>query len=217
VVTLDLERCEALVKRTNEGDSGAWKELVEILWPVWLKLVRNSRDMGSLAKAEDHVHNAVLDLIEKFGPERGTTLALYPAWRERNPDKTFEDWLRIVTAFTVRDYVRRALGRSRTKDPELPSAKRLLNEFVTSPAIDEVGGLRPAMTMAQTARELLTFAKSRLSADQYAGLIAWLEGAELDEIGAELSLRDPEGGRKVLRSAIAVLRRHFAPAATARG
>ena len=33
---------------------------------------------------------------------------------------------------------------------------------------------------------------------------------------AELSLEDPEGGRKVLRSAIAVLRRHFAPSPTGR-
>src|SRR5207249_2687324 len=133
----------------------------------WLVLVRHSRALGPLARSEDHVRNVMMDLVEKLGPDGGTALGLYAGWRARWPEKTFEDWLRIVTTYTVRDYVRRALGRTKKRDPSVPSAKRLMNEFVTSPLIDDQHGVRPSMTLAQTARQLLAFAAERLPGDQY--------------------------------------------------
>lgn len=207
---LDLARCEQLAVRAGEGEPDAWKQLVEHLWPTWLDLVRNSRALGPLARSEDHVREVLMDLVEKLGPENGTALGLYPSWRDRHPDKTFEDWLRIVTTYTVRDYVRRTLGRQRPRDPSLPSAKRLFNEFVTSPAIDELGAVRPTVTLSQTARQLMTFAAARLPRDQYLALIAWLQGAEFDEIADELGAGDAEEAKKRVRAAVAVLRRHFA-------
>lgn len=202
---LDLARCEALVAASCDGDEDAWRELVEILWPTWIALVRGSRTMGSLARSEDHVNDVVARLVEKLSPRGGGALGLYAAWREGAPGKDFGDWLRIVTANTVTDFVRHALGRSKTRDPDLPSAKRLLNEFSASPAIDEVGGLRPAYTAAQAARQLLDFARARLSAEQFAALVSWLQGGEADEPEG-----DAEQAKKRVRAAIAVLRRQFA-------
>jgi len=208
---LDLGLCESLAVRAADGEPHVWRQLAEHLWPFWQHAVRTSRAMGSLARSEDHVHDVVALLVEKLGPEGGAALGLYPTWRAVNPDKTFEDWIRIVTAFAVRDYVRHALGRRKARAPEEPSPKRLLNEFVTSPAVDDpIFAIRPEMTTAQMARQLVTWAESRLAPDQQTALMMWLAGAECDEIGESLSGGDEEKARKLLRAAIATLRRKFA-------
>jgi hypothetical protein len=208
---LDLPLCEALAARSADGDGDAWRALVAHLWPFWQHAVRTSRALGPLARSEDTVHDVVAALVEKLGPEAGAALGLYPAWRAANPDRTFEDWIRIITAYAVRDYVRRALGRGKTKDPELPSPKRLLNELATSPLADDPAlAVRPSMTMAQTARQLLAWAEGRLAKDQLRALMMWMEGAEVDEIGEEMCAGDAEAARKLMRAAVAVLRRHFA-------
>lgn len=208
-VVIDGAYCEALAARATLGDDGAWQTLVSHLWPFWLKTVRRHREMGSLAKQEDHVNDVVARLVEKMSPRAGAALGAYPAWRERNPDKGFEDWLRIVTAFTVRDHVRRTLGRGKRDDPDMPSAKRLLNEFVASPSMDEAGGWNPSYTTAQLAQRLITFARERLSEPQFDALTLWLQGADHDEIAAQQDTLDAEAARKLLRSAVAVLRRQF--------
>ncbi len=208
---LDLPRCEALLERACAGDAAAYRDLTAELWPFWHHLVRTSRAMGPLSRSEDHIRDVLTTLVEKISPEGGTALGLYPAWRAQNEGKTFEDWIRIVTAFTVRDFVRKSLGRSRLKDPDVPSPKRLLNEFVTSPVADDPRlSTRPAFTAAQTARQLVEWAEGRLPQEQMRALILWMEGAELDEIGDELTNGDTEAGKKLVRAAVAVLRRQFA-------
>ncbi len=167
--------------------------------------------MGQLARSEDHVHDVLADLVEKMGPRGGAAVGLFPAWKASHPGKTFEDWARIVTAYTVRDYVRRKLGRRPPRrDPDTPSPKRLLNELLASPAAGELVGVRPPFTDAQTARQLLEYAAAHLPADQYAALTLWVQGAEPDDIEEELGLRDHDAGRKLVRAAVAALRRHFA-------
>lgn len=207
---IDWQGCEALVERACEGDDAAWSSLVAALWPWWLARVRRSRELGSMALDEDHVHDVVARLVDKLAPRGGAALGLLGAWRARHPDKGLRDWLSIVTAYTVRDHVRHALGQQRARDPDLPSVKRLLNEFSSSPCIDEVGGWRPSVTVAQSARQLAEFAATRLSADQTAALALWLQGADHEEIAADLGLDGPDPARRTVRSAIAVLRRHFA-------
>jgi hypothetical protein len=205
--------CEALTARACDNEPNAWQELVKILWPFWRHLVLTSRAMGPLSRSEDHLHDVMTVLVEKIGPEGGTALGLYPAWREANPDKTFEDWIRIVTAYAIRDHVRKTLGRRRERDPQMPSPKRLLNEFVTSVVADDPRtATRPAFTAAQTARELLAFARATMSRVQLAALMMWMEGAEADEIGEELCGGDADAGRKLVRAAVAILRRRFAGA-----
>jgi DNA-directed RNA polymerase specialized sigma24 family protein len=207
---IDVPRCEALADRAAAGDANAWKALVVQLWPALPALVRASRSMGPLGRSEEDVDDVVTKLIEKLGGKGGHGLTLHRAWRDRHPDKTFEDWLRIVITNAVRDHLRAEGGVSRRTNPSRdPSAKRLLNEFAASPQIDSLG-VRPQMTAAQTARQLLQFAKGRLPAAQLAALTSWIAGADFADIQAELGLMDPQEAAKLVRAAVAVLRREFA-------
>ncbi len=205
----DLERCEALAERVAGGDTAAWAPLAEALWPALQTLVRSSRSMGPLRRSEDDVRDVVTDLLEKLGSREGRGLLLHRSWRARHPDKTFADWLRIVATNAVRDHVRARRGRP--EDDGLPSVKRLLNEFSGSAAVESLG-VRPPMTAAQTARQLLAFAHDQLPADQRAALSSWLEGASFEEIRAEVGASSAEEAARLVRAAVAVLRRRFAPA-----
>ena len=207
--SLDVELCEKLVVRAASGDAAASRSLVEHLWPVWLEMVRANRSLGALGRSEDDVHDIVAKLVEKLGRADGRGLKLFAPWLARNPGKNFEDWMRIVTKNAVRDFLRKKLG-ARPQSPGEPRRKRLLNEFASSPLLDELG-VRPPLTAAQTARELLEFARARLSTPQLRILAAWLEGSSFDEIAEDEQLSADEA-RKVIRAAIAALRRHFAPA-----
>lgn len=204
----DIDQCESLIERDASGDVAALNELVALLWPHWIVLVKKSRHMGSMAKSEDHVHNVVTALVDKLA---SGALGGYPGWRRDNPGKTFADWNRIVTSFAVRDYVRQALGRrSAAADPTLPSVKRLLNDFASSPVgEDAFGATRPPMTAAQTARQLLDFVERELPVNQVKALKLWIEGAAFEEIDEELGGTEPDQAKKLVRAACAVLRRRF--------
>jgi hypothetical protein len=212
---VDWDVCEALAARGAEGDVHARRDLVEKLLPVWIGLTRGSRAMASLSRSEDDVHDVVLRLVEKLNCGGERMLERYRPWREQHPEKTFEDWMGIVVANTIRDHLRERLAPTRAPaSPEEPSVKRLFNEFACSRALAQLGH-RPAMTAAQTARQLLEFAQARLPPDQYGALVHWIDGATFTEIEQELGMEEPEGGRRLVRAAIAVLRRHFAGGATA--
>jgi DNA-directed RNA polymerase specialized sigma24 family protein len=203
---VDLELCERLVASASAGNRQASQELIQHLWPVWTALVRSSRSMGSLAHSDDHVRNVVTRLAGKVLDPDGRSLQSYGSWRQRHPDMNFDNWVRIVTANAIRDYLREQLGRRQSGSDE-PSVKRLLNEFASSPVLEELG-IRPPFTAAQTARELIEFGQRRLPPDQMRVLTLWLDGAGFEEIDDQLAV--PAGqGRKLLRAALAVLRRHF--------
>ncbi len=203
---IDVELCEELARRATNGDVVACQKLIEHLWPNWLQLVRASRSMGTLANSEDHVYEVATRLVAKLGAKNGRVLNLYFSWNETHPNQDFGDWMRIVTANAVRGYVREQMG-SRPVSRDAPSLKRLLNEYVLAP-VDGEQGVRPAMTQDQTARELAEFAKLKLPAKQLQALSVWLEGGSLDEFEMQFRLSAGQG-RRLLRAAIGVLRRHF--------
>ena len=163
-------------------------------------------EYGSLANSEDHVYEVATRLVAKFGDKLDRALQLYASWRETHPGQDFGDWVRIVTANAVRDYVRQQLG-SRLESSDAPSPKRILNEYTLAPVVEEQG-VRPPMTQDQTARELIEYAKTRLPTDQVRALALWLEGGSFEDIDSQLRLSSGQGHR-LLRAAVAVLRRHF--------
>jgi RNA polymerase sigma factor (sigma-70 family) len=159
-----------------------------------------------LPNPDDGVHDLAARLVEKLGQPQGRGLVLYSPWKQRNADKAFEDWLHIVTKNMIRDYLREKVGTERPASGEI-SAKGLLNEFATSPLLEELG-IRPPLTLAQTARELFEFAKGRLAPDELAILESWIAGASFEEIAGERNLSE-DSARQLLRSAVAILRRYF--------
>jgi DNA-directed RNA polymerase specialized sigma24 family protein len=202
---VDVAHCETLAELASRGDSKAWTAMVERLWNPLHRIVRTSRSMGG-ARSEDDIRDVLTRLFSKLGARNGRGMQLYVTWRARHPDKTIEDWLRIVVKNVMRDRARRALGARGPADE--PSVKRLLNEFAASPAIETLGR-RPPMTAAQTARQLLEFARSHLPVAQLEALTRWLDGGSFEDIEDECGL-SPNEARKLVRAAVAVLRRRFA-------
>jgi hypothetical protein len=68
---------------------------------------------------------------------------------------------------------------------------------------------RPSMTNVQMARELLEYAARSLEPTQLHALRRWMDGASFDEISGELELASPRDADKLVRSALARMRRHF--------
>jgi DNA-directed RNA polymerase specialized sigma24 family protein len=68
--------------------------------------------------------------------------------------------------------------------------------------------MRPPVTAQETARELLEFACEHLEPDQTQALDLWLQGASFEDLASAQS-SSPEAARRVLRAAIARLRRQF--------
>jgi hypothetical protein len=207
VAALDIKLCERLVGRGAAGDEGARQKLVEHLWPFWLNRVRSRKTLRALSGNEDHVYNVVNRLVAKL-LDRDVLLD-YERWRAENRSLTFGNWVGTVTDNEVRDYVRAIAGRSKktgaARDGAGPSVKLLLNEFATSPLLEE-RGIRPPNTDLQTARELLHFAQGRLPTKQFAALELWLKGATPSELDRDLGL--PKGrGTALCRAAVATLRR----------
>lgn len=110
---VDVVLLEDLAKRAARGDDGAREELIEALRPTWLRIVQRSRSLGQLARSEEHVNQVLTLAIEKLGKQQGRALKLFLPWRERNTDKTFLDWLRLVTKSVIREYVREQVGSAR--------------------------------------------------------------------------------------------------------
>jgi hypothetical protein len=67
-------------------------------------------------------------------------------------------------------------------------------------------------TSRHAARELASWAEARLPAPQSAALEAWLSGGSFEEIGLSLAIGDGAAAKRVIRAALAALRRHAAAA-----
>jgi hypothetical protein len=207
----DEARCEGIALHVADVADPAWKDLVTLLWPELSRLVRGSRSMGPFARSDDHVRDVVLRVLEKLGADGCRAVLLFPAWRDAGAGRTFGDWLRIVTANVVRDYVRERVGRSSGGRAEGTGAtKRLLDSLPSAlPAEDDLGE-RPPVTAVTTARELFEYANDRLPRPQVVALGAWLGGDGFAEIAAAQGLHGPGEASRLVRAALATLRRHAA-------
>lgn len=66
--------------------------------------------------------------------------------------------------------------------------------------------------MPHPARRIVEYARDHLPEDQLAVLAGWLEGASFAEVASELQLADTRAAERLLRAALARLRRQFADA-----
>ena len=213
VVDSDLAALAAYVPRVVGGDAAAWKELVARLEPHLMPLLRRSRTLGPLRHSIDDCRAVMISVLERLGKDNHRGLRLFQPWADANPGKDFGDWIRIVTANIARDHVSARLGgaaRSADSD-DVPLNKRMLNTLASLlPADDDYRlAFRPSMTNVQLARELLEYAARSLERTQLRALRRWMDGASFDEIAGELGLAAPRDADKLVRAALARLRRHF--------
>ncbi len=201
----DWSEVERLAYRALAQESGAWHAFVELVWPLLLRAAATTRSMRGHA-TEDHIRNVASEVMESLGAQACRGLTRYPPWRARNPDKDIGDWLRVVVANTARDYLRKEFGHAPSSSTE-PHPKALLNEFFR--ALPEDAGSRPAVTTAQTARKILEFARDQLPEKQLLVLKKWLEGDDFEEIAEILTLADADEARRLIRAAVATIRRQF--------
>ena len=197
-----------LVRRILRGDQGAWMELFSHYGPVVAALARTNRAMGSYRGSEDDVRNVMTQVFERLRREDYRALRTFAPWHEKNPSKGLSDWLTIVTVNVIRNYIAAKLGAPRADGANV---KQLVNTFADALAIDGDEPLvRPHMTTKETAHRIIEFAREHLAEDQMAVLAGWLEGSSFDELAADLHLANAKAADRLLRAALAKLRRQFA-------
>jgi hypothetical protein len=209
----DLATLAANVPRVVGGDVSAWSELVVRLEPLLLQLLRRSRTLGPMRHNVDDCRAVMISVLERLSKNDFRSLRLFQPWADANPGKDFGDWIRIVTVNIARDHVSARLGgaaRAGSED-EAPLNKRMLNTLASLLPGDDDHRLafRPSMTNVQLARELLEYAARSLESTQLHALRRWMDGASFDELAGELGLANPRDADKLVRAALARLRRHF--------
>jgi DNA-directed RNA polymerase specialized sigma24 family protein len=204
---VDWDALEDLARRAVAGEAAARHSLVWALWPEWERLLRASSAMGRYGRSDDHVRTVAMRLVEKVGAVKN--LSSYLSWRERNEGRGFADWIRIVTTNAARDHIRQTVREPSERASDLDRTA-LMNDFASSP-VPEGLRVRPPITAAQTARQLLEFAESHLDRAHMDALERWVEGCDFDDIARELGLASADDARKRVRAAVATLRRAFAP------
>lgn len=209
----DLATLAACVPRVVGGDASAWNELVVGLEPLLLRLLRRSRTLGPMRHNVDDCRAVMISVLERLSRDDFRSLRLFQPWADANPGKDFGDWIRIVTVNIARDHVSARLGGAARagSDDEAPLNKRMLNTLASLLPGDEDHRLafRPSMTNVQLARELLEYAARSLESTQLHALRRWMDGASFDELAGELGLANPRDADKLVRAALARLRRHF--------
>jgi DNA-directed RNA polymerase specialized sigma24 family protein len=200
----DLASLAAYVPRVVGGDRLAWHALVAGLEPHVMQLLRRGRTLGPMRHNVDDCRAVMIDVLERLRRDDYRSLRLFQPWAEANPGKDFGDWIRIITVNLARDHVSSRLG-------EAEPNKRMLNTLASLLPRDDDDRLafRPAMTSEQLARELLEYAERTLDPAQLHALRRWIEGASIAELAAELGLPTPRDADKLVRAALARLRRRF--------
>lgn len=205
---MSIDDVAPLAERVAAGEVAAFSHLVEAVWEPCLRLVAGSRAMRGMGASEDDVRDVATRVMTRLARDDHRALRLYPPWQSANPDKSFADWFKILAANVVRDFARERRGGEHKQVSGEPSMKRLLNQFASTLPMDKLGA-RPPMTDAQTARKLLVFAQEHLPAEQLGALERWLQGSTYEDIAASQALDAPESARKLVRAAVATLRRKF--------
>jgi hypothetical protein len=199
---------DEVLRQVLRNDQVAWMTLFSRFGPMVTAIARTSRAMGSYRNSEDDVRNVMAQVFERLRRDDYRALRTYVPWHNKNPSKTFSDWLTIVTVNVVRSYMSAKLGAPRE---DKASAKQLVNTFAEGLNLDgDEPIVLPHMTTKETAQRIIAYAQDHLADDQLAVLAGWLEGSSFAEMAAELHLADAKGAERLLRAALARLRRQFA-------
>jgi hypothetical protein len=195
-----------LLRQVIRRDATAWMELFTRFGPVVERTIRATRAMGSYRRSDDDVRNVMASVFERLRRDDFRALRTFDAWHARNPEKGFTDWLTIVTVNVARNYVAGKLG---SPDVNGTSVKQLVNTYAEAFVEDDRLVQLPHMTNKETAQRILEFARAHLTSDQLCALEGWLEGKDFTELATQFGWPDARDADRLVRAALAKLRRHF--------
>ncbi|HEU4732232.1 MAG TPA: hypothetical protein VFT22_30265 [Kofleriaceae bacterium] len=204
---ITMNQDDEILRQVLRGDQVAWMRLFSRHGPVVERIARTNRSMGSYRESEDDVRNVMTRVFERLRRDDYRALRTFYGWRDQNPNKTFPDWLTIVTVNVIRNYISAKLG-ARNKGGT--SIKQLINTLAD--ALPPDGGklsTRPHITTKEAAQRILEFARDHLANDQFSVLAAWLAGTSFGDMVSEIQLTDAKTAERLLRAALARLRRQF--------
>jgi hypothetical protein len=184
-----------LLDQILAGSERSWQRFFLRVGPQVEQIAQRSRALGSLRRQPDDYRNVMTRVFERLRRDDFRALRLYREWQARNAERTFDDWLTVVTTNVARDYVDERMGTG-----EQPN-KRLANTL--SEVLDENDdalAVSAHITPKLVAQQIMELAKSVLSPEQLAILSRWLGGTEC--------ATDDE--KKLLRAALGRLRRSLA-------
>lgn len=197
------------------NEPGAHPRFVGEVFPLLVELCRSSRTLRASQTRDDDAREVATRLVEKLSRDDHAALRGYADWQARHPDQDFADWIRIAAANAMRDLVRQRRGsRPPPGEQAEPSVKQLLNEHALLLKDDELW-VRPPFTPVHTARQILDYAVERLPEDQVTALGHWLSEQSFEDIARAQSLASQLDAKRLVRAAVATLRRAFAEDADA--
>lgn len=202
-----MNQDDEILRQVLRGDQVAWMRLFSRYGPVVERIARTNRSMGSYRESEDDVRNVMAHVFERLRRDDYRALRMFHVWRDQNPDKSFQDWLTIVTVNIVRNYISTKLG---ARSQNGASIKQLVNTLAE--ALPPAGGelsTRPHITTKEAALRILEFAHDHLTSDQFSVLAAWLAGTSFDDMVSEIHVADAKVAERLLRAGLARLRRQF--------
>lgn len=197
---------EVWLERSLAGDERAWVGLVGQLWTRVEERVARSSYMGQLRSSTDDRREVLTRVFARLRRNDLRALRTFPAWRDAHPDKTFDDWLTIVVANVIRDYVSERLG---DVDESGAGLKRLINTLAGTLDEPAEGAARPPYTDTVAAGELIAVARRLLPPEQQLALAGWLAGADFDELAREHGWNGAAEARQRVRAGLARLRREL--------
>jgi len=197
----DEDEIEALVVAAAGQDEPAWQRLWAAIEPPLSKIIARPRFLNRLGQREDDRRNIVVQVMARLRADDFHRLRLYLEAREGNPRLRFLSWLRVVTKRVgidyMRahpDYLRRATGSEWI-------------QFKTMPPDSQGPSDRPPMTDHGTAHELARRANGQLPVKQHQAVALWNRGFSYEDIAHRLGVRSPTDARRLVRAALARLRR----------
>jgi DNA-directed RNA polymerase specialized sigma24 family protein len=200
----------ALVTQVLAHEDGAWQDLWRAIEPPLHAMLRRPTFLGRLSDSEEHRRNILVDIMAGLRADDYARLRSFDAARRKSPGLPFFAWLAVVAKRLAIDYMRRQDEYVDLRRRADDGPKGAWHAMTSLPSESRLPGARPPVTNEGTARELIAWAESGgLATLQAEALALWTEGERFQAIARTLGLRTAAEAERLVRSALAGMRRRF--------
>jgi len=213
---------DALVRLTIEGDSEAWQSLQAAAQPTVLAIARSHSDLRSkgLAALPDDIAEVVASTFERLSRSDYQNLRSYVAKRAESTvvgSPSFESWLYGAVDFTIREHIRRRLGRRpsltaseagrvQPSKRDLQSHAGRFEDIELERAYLQTLGMTARLTVAEIYEHV---ERAFGAAEARAMRLYYAEDKSFEQVAHELGLANAKDAEKMIRRLNARLRYRF--------